>query len=413
MIKFRERFLWVYTIKNIDKSDTDCFMISLSLLFELLLIQTLLLFTYLLPPSYRSERTMDTNNETLNKASLDTPFREPISPEIYAYIELVFNMAVNPTLGLAGIVLNIINMTVFYKMGLADGVTQNFFILALADGLLATTSLVKQIAYMVRTVIRAYLGYGKIEQIVHIIYQASFYSFPFPQNYSLITTVVIAVVRCCCVAMPLKVKHLLTVRRQLVAILFLSGIATSVFVYVMAPLRIFYVPYPAKNSTIAYFRGARWSTYTVFNSTVSFGGFIICITCVIILSTSLSKASKFRDSSTTVPSTSEKSGNTSGLDKKSRERQRNTRVVRTVLLVCLIFIVCNVPNMTIFVLKEAFEGFGPGGKYELSNLTTINVAEMFLLMSSCFNTFIYIFFNSRYHSTLLTELGKKLKATED
>ena len=34
-------------------------------------------------------------------------------------------MMVNPTLGLAGILLSIIRMIVFYKMGLSHGVTQN------------------------------------------------------------------------------------------------------------------------------------------------------------------------------------------------------------------------------------------------------------------------------------------------
>ena len=163
---------------------------------------------------------MDPSNQTLNEFNLNTPFRELIPPEIFSYINFVFKLMLNPTLGLASIFLNIINMIVFHKMGLSDGVTQNFFTLALCDCLAAVTSLVNSTAQMAKTIIRSFLGYGGVEHVVHIVFQGAFFRIPSPQNYSLIATVVIAVVRCCCVAMPLEVKHLITVRRQLAAILF-------------------------------------------------------------------------------------------------------------------------------------------------------------------------------------------------
>ena len=350
---------------------------------------------------------MNPTYETLNKANLNAPFREPITEEIFSYINLVFNMIVNPTLALAAILSNTINMVVFYKMGLSEGVTQNFFILALSDGLLASIAFINKLLLILRTAIIAYIGYGSLEQVVHILYQASFFSIPFPQNYSLITTVVIAVVQCCCVAMPLKVKYLLTVKRQLAAILFLSGIATSVFAYVLAPMSIIYIPYPAANTTIAYFRGARWPTYTVFNTVASFGAFTICITSVLILSASLSKASKFRDDSTKLTSSSGNNDKTPSRDTKSKERQRSTRAVRTVLLISVVFIVRNVPNMVFFVLKITLEGFENGNIFQFANLTTVIVAEMFLLMSSSLNTSIYIFYNSRYRTILLTIFGER------
>ena len=246
-----------------------------------------------------------------------------------------------------------------------------------------------------------------MEQTLQIVYIASFYSTPFPQNYSLITTVVIAVVRCCCVAMPLKVKFVLTAGRQLSAILLLSGIATSVLLYVTAPLNIYYVENPVANATEAYFRGARWSVYSVFNNIVSFGGFIICIACVIILSTSLSKASRFRISKTVETSNTnwETIGKSSVRDAKSKERQKTTRVVRTVLLVSVIFIVCNVPNIALYLLKASVEGFGATGKYKNSNRLGIIVAEVFLLISGCLNTIIYVFCNSRYQGIFLAVFG--------
>ena len=343
---------------------------------------------------------MDPSNQTLNDANLTTS-------EIFSYLIYVFKLIVNPTLGLVSIFFNIINMIVFYKMGLSDGVAQNFFILALSDCLAAVTSLVNSTAHLARTIIRSFIGYGGVEQVVHIVFQGSYYSLPFPQNYSLITTVVIAVVRCCCVAMPLKVKHLITVRRQLAAILFLSGIATSILVYVLAPIKLFQVLNLATNSTEAYFSGARWQTYTIFNNISCYGSFTICITCVIILSTSLNKASRFRDSSTTSTSVSMSYSNISAPDPKAKERLRNLRVVRTVVLVCIIFIVCNVPTIVLYLLMAHMEGFGPGGKYYLAQVFNIMIAEMFLLISGCLNTFIYVLYNTRYRDIFFSLFEKK------
>ena len=340
---------------------------------------------------------MDSSNQTLNVTSMILPSREPpISQEINSFVNLVFELILNPTLGLAALVLNIINMIVFHTMTLSDGVTLNFFMLALFDSLIALTSFVNNTAHILRTILRAFVGYGVLEQAVQLVYTGSFYSLVFPQNCSLNATVVIAVVRCCCVAIPLKVKHLLSVRRQLAAILFLSGISTSFLLYVFSPLKLFYVPNPATNTTEGYFLGARWEMYTIFNGISTIGGFTICIACVTILSTSLSKALKFRNSSTVSTSTSADNGKTSDSVPKAKERLRNARAVRTVLLVCVIFIVCNVPTILLYILKAVVKGFEPGGKYQFANWYVIMIAETFALLSCCLNTVIYIFCNTRY-----------------
>ena len=343
---------------------------------------------------------MDSSNQTLNDANLNTE-------EIFSYLNYFVKLIVNPALGLVSIFLNIINMIVFYKMGLSDGIAQNFFILSLCDCLCAVTSFFNTMALMARTIIRYFIAYGGLEQVIHILYQGSYFSIPFPQNYSLITTVVIAVVRCCCVAMPLKVKHVITVKRQLAAILFLSGIATSIMVYVYAPLKMFHVLNLATNTTEAYFLGARWQTYTIFNNISCYGSFIICITCVIILSTSLNKASRFRDNFTTRNSMSTSYGNTSDSDKKSKEILRNARAVRTVVLVCVIFIVCNMPTIVLYVLMAFLKGFAPGGKHYMAHVFNISVAEMFLLISGSLNTFIYIPYNTRYGDIFFSLFKKK------
>ena len=336
-------------------------------------------------------------NETLSEGSEHVPQISTEFDVVFIYLSVVFKMVLNPVLGVAGICINVINMVVFYRMGLSDGVTQNFFILALSDGLFAMTAVANSMGYLFRVAVRKLVGYNNpLELAAQIIYQGTFYCSPFAQNVSLITTVVIAVVRYCSVAMPLQVKQILPAKRQLAAILFLSGIATSISVYVLAPMHIVYAPHPVRNYTMIFFNGQRWSVYTVFNKVLSFGGFIICIAFVVILSARLKKASKFRESSST--GTSDYANTDKSFSKHSKERQRTARIVRTVVLVSVIFIVCNVPNILYYLLRMFLNGFSLRGRYSNAMKFTLMVVEIFWLLSVCLNTVIYYFCNSRYRT---------------
>ena len=200
---------------------------------------------------------MDPINEILSKDSLNATFLDPISGDTYGYLNLVFRLIVNPILGIAGMFLNTVNVIVFYKMGLSDGVVRNFFILALSDALFATSAFLNKLLIILRIVAIMYIGYAYLEMMINTVTQATFYCGPYPQNVSLITTCVIAVVGCCCVAMPLRVKYetmyLLTARHQLVAILFLCGIATGFLMYIISPLKLVYVPNLKTNTTLGFF----------------------------------------------------------------------------------------------------------------------------------------------------------------
>ena len=251
---------------------------------------------------------MDPINEILSKDSLNVTFLDPISGDTYGYLNLVFRLIVNPILGIAGMFLNTVNIIVFYKMGLSDGVARNFFISALSDALFVTSAFLNKLLIILRIVAIMYIGYGDLEMMINTVTQATFYCGPYPQNVSLITTCVIAVVRCCCVAMPLRVKYNIPANGPTSTgshLVFCVVLPPVFFMYIMSPLKLVYVPNLKTNTTLGFFVGGRWSIYAVFNNIFSFGGFIICVACV-IFSTSLYKASKFRHGLPNETSTSTK-----------------------------------------------------------------------------------------------------------
>ncbi|GFR58888.1 chemosensory receptor B [Elysia marginata] len=319
-----------------------------------------------------------------------------ISDITLGYIGVVFKLVLNPVLGVMGIYANIVNVAVFYKTGLADGVTQNFFILSISDGLVAVTCLVNSVSYILQT--RVFVGSEDRQLHAYVVYWMSIVVVMFPQNISLVTTVMLAVVRCCCVAMPLRVKFLITSRRQLIAILLFSVGTTLVLLSTFAPMTITYVQNYHTNTTYIHFAGFDWPTYTVFAS-ISFNvSFIIVILCLIILSHSLSKSSKFRESSA-------KGTSCSDSIEQSKDKRRDIRIVQTVLLVSVVFIGCYLPHIILSVVKTLEKDFSSNGRYRNANKLFLMANEMFLLLNVNINIYIYVYCNVRYRAVFRSMFG--------
>ncbi|GFO26203.1 peptide receptor gpcr [Plakobranchus ocellatus] len=262
------------------------------------------------------------------------------------YIGVVLKLYVNPALGFGGILVNIINTFIFYKMGLSDGVTQNFLILSIFDGILSICAAINSLCYILLTTM--FTRGGFIAHNLQAVLWATVISWPFSQTISCITTTVIAVVRCCCVALPLQVKQVLTARRQLVAIFIFSAVTEGVLLYVFIPSRLVILTDPVTNITQAAYIDQNYDTLNIFTNIFLYITFVIIIVCVVILTISLNQSSKFRDKS-------------SSSNEKSKEKSREIRVVQTVILVALIFILCNLPTIILSIIRQFVDGFSIQG----------------------------------------------------
>ncbi|KAK3788022.1 hypothetical protein RRG08_051097 [Elysia crispata] len=310
------------------------------------------------------------------------------------YIGLILKMYVNPALGLSGIFINLINTGIFYKMGLADGVTQNFLVLSICDGILAAAALVNSISYIMLNTV--YSRGGPITEHLQAIFWASVISWPFSQIVSCITTTVIAVVRCCCVALPFRVKHILTTRRQLLAIAFFSLCVHAVLVYIFHPTYLLYIKDPVTNATLVAYHGAYYDILNIFTNIFLYITFIIVILCIMILILCLNRSSKFRNQFSFVSNGSE----------KKKEKIREVRVVQTVILVASIFIICNTPTIVLSIVRQVTPGFSVDGDLRDVYDFFIIFVETALLLNVDVNIFIYLGFNSRYRNIFWKTIGK-------
>ncbi|GFN95588.1 chemosensory receptor a [Plakobranchus ocellatus] len=315
---------------------------------------------------------MNVSNTTVSLYGNSNVPKDPITDAILSYLSLVFRSILCTVLGVMGVWTNVINMAVFHKMGLSEGVTQNFFILSVSDFFISLMTLTNNIIYLLMIYLFNGEG-GSSEKDTQILYSATTIAVTFPQNVSLITTVVIAVVRCCCVAMPLRVKFLVTASRQLAVILLFSASAAVVLLYAFTPIQVTFVDNPLTNSSLVVLVNLKWFTYTLFTNICFYSGFFIVIVCVIILAVSLYRSSNFRQKST--------SGGSSSDDSQIKERRRETRVVITVVFVSVVFIVCYLPTLVFSVLGEVVKEYSAFGIYRNSNSFTIMVMAVALLVN--------------------------------
>ena len=324
-----------------------------------------------------------------------------ISDTVIAHLGVLFKLVLNPTFAAMGLCANCINVMIFYRMGLSDGVTQNFFILAISDGGFAALSLANSMAYILHS--KVYVGLGGPENIAQVVYWSILVAAILPQSVSMVTTVVIAVVRCCCVAMPLKVKFLITARRQLAVILIYSSITAFILIYSFSPARVVLVHNPVTNGSMAMLVHLNWYLYTVFTNISYNIGFIIVIICVIILTISLNRSSKFRETSTRAGPSISDSAESQAKDNKE------ARIVKTVVFVSIVFILCYLPTMTFSVIGTLVKEFSADGVYRNSNLFNIMFMEMSMLINVSVNIFIYYFFNGRYRFVFKKIFGHEIK----
>ena len=199
--------------------------------------------------------------------------------------------------------------------------------------------------------------------------------------------------------MPLRVKFVLTAQHQLAAILILSSAAIFVLVYVFSPMKTIYLRNPQTNKRFAVLVGYHWGIYTLFASVTFYTIFITDIVCVVILSINLSRSSRFRETSA------------SGSSNYDSDGRRDTRVVKTVVLVAAVFVCCLTPHLLFSLIKVFIVEFSPKGRYRNEKQLFLMVSETFLLLNTIVNILIHLIFNTRHLKTVKTFFFRKEQMT--
>lgn len=295
---------------------------------------------------------------------------------------MVLQVAVTGTLAVGGMVTNTINIVVFIKMGLNDAVNISLLGLAVSDMCSLIFSFWEAICFNPWFEDGAPIVYTEIEYITgcwpHIC---------FVRVASYITAFV-TLERCLCIAMPLKVKSIITKTRTkvvIVAIFVIVSVTSAPEYYVNQVVWKFY---PEKNRTMLgivfvedrlKFEGV---TLIMNNIIMQLFAFIAVVTCTVILVIELNRKAKWRQQTA-------KGDNTSSKDKK---------VIKMITFISTIFIGSNLPCCVIFVAMAATPRLHPTGvNYNMLYIIWAIVYVMESINSSV-NIVVYLNMSSKYRT---------------
>ena len=316
-----------------------------------------------------------------------------------------------PVIVMFGFVANTINIVVFLKATVKDNVTILLICLSLSD--LAFLALITPslCGYIIEGRMRLSPWPFHKHLLMFSLYWPAFTAY----DLSAFISVSLGVIRCACVAMPLKFKLVFTKSRTIKWVLFLVVLAVSLRLPVLTIFRITWRTDPKTNVSALYLASMNKASMSRINDTLN-RGFVIWInnftmvTCVIVLSYKLYQASKMRQScAVKVPQLSENSTNKEAAQGMS---PKDLQVVKSVVLVCTIFIMSQLPflllSTTRLINQELDESMGLHFLFGI--LSQIN--RTFAYLNASINIFVYYNYNSKYRAVFRSILCDKWKKSE-
>ena len=349
-------------------------------------------------------------------------FTATLNPEPYVFIE-EFNVLKTFIYYLwffiltFGLVSNTINIMVFAKIGFRDNVTVTLLFLSLSDLLNLILNCPMVVA---RFIGENYLNFDRPFDRQILYFGLFWYAYVF-YDYSSFISVFLALVRCFCVARPLRFKSMFTTTRTVIILIILFLLAVTFRVPILTISRLIWTVNPRTNSTwrsLQYTENFReiYKANDIFNrNIVSWVAYITATTCVIILVSKLRAASKFRQSvqrhtrstqndSSNLQIDETKEGNHSeSKNGKPPETlsSKDVQVVQSVTLICVIFILSQFPFQTISIIRLLNPAFGNEIETKFVVRFANHISNTLGYLNASVNIFLYYNFNARYRLAFL------------
>ncbi|GFO37462.1 chemosensory receptor a [Plakobranchus ocellatus] len=347
-----------------------------------------------------------------------------ISQEAYDTFFLV-TIIINEGMSVLGVATNIINIIVFVKLGLRESTSISLLSLAVSDLLLTLLALWSNILY-----IPQFSSFNTPLRADEMFFVTGGVARMFVSRTGALITTYIALERCLCVIAPLKVKAIVTRRRTCTAMvtIFIITIGPSLFLYNNYHIAYYY--YPDVNRTLL---GASYIdtevnyildrvVTAVCGTAFLIFSFATTSVCTIYLVIYLQRSTKWRlthskthdktnealsnnnDTNVTVATVKDRRKKEVESKKKSltstQRTSKDDRVVRTVVVITMLFIVCFFPGCVAFALYVALPGFTLYGRYGQLFVLVYTVCFIIEPINSCFNLFIYYSMGTHFRTML-------------
>ena len=309
----------------------------------------------------------------------------------------------------AGLVSNPLNIVTFLKSGVNDSVTVLLLTISISDAIF--------LCFFAPTILRSsfsWLGTFQIREVNEVVNILFWPAFTF-YDFSAYVSVFLGVTRCACVAMPLQFKSVFTTKRTVFSVIVLFCADVLLHVPVLTIFKLRWKTDPMTNTTFLAVVGEsrdvclyKQSLNDIINkNTLQVISFITMVTCTILLKFKLYESSKVRSKSWSATDT-DKEKHSSSKGKSHELSSKDIRVVQSVILVCSIYIMAQLPSLIYTALRNLYPGLCPGCKYVYLLIICFKSTFLFYLFNASVNILVYYNYNSKYKSVFRSLFNLKL-----
>ncbi|KAK6980364.1 5-hydroxytryptamine receptor 2 [Biomphalaria glabrata] len=326
---------------------------------------------------------------------------------------IVYAQWLSPVLQVLAISANILNIIVFYQIGIRDSVNMTFLALSLSD-----------IAYLALDAsgnITLIIGMSPWQQGLPVsMYSLSgcvhWYQYIVLDTSTCLETY-LAITRCCCVSMPLKFKHVFTPRKTFIIIVCIVSCNIVLRIPLFSSFGLSWQTSFLTNQTKLTFYSS--NTFQLFNGIEQVLArtvcpvIFLCIStfCSFILTSALARASVRRKQMIRADSRHGDDDPTStDKSKPYTQKSANTLAAKEVQLVKAVNLVITLLgilllSLSLFSLGQAAEPeLFPGKKYGNLHGVFSVTANLLIISHTGYKILIYYAFNSRFRCILKTLL---------
>lgn len=355
---------------------------------------------------------MDTTESM--KPEYDTYVREKtrhiypiIDDDLYLFIMSISMGVICQAIAVFGMLTNIINIFIFSKQGFTDRINISLLALSVSD---LMSLLFIMWTNMCFTPVFRTSNIPIDSSEVHTI-TGSWPHVIFTRTTGWITAFV-TLERCLCVTIPLQVKVIFTKQRHVVSMvsIFVVTIGCSTLAYVSVGLDSKF--YPDRNKTLV---GLMYRMKVYERKITDFVGYAITglfmpmtcflsvLTLTIILVKKLNEQRIWRKSMMSVTNDMTLMAN-----RNSHVNTRDQKAAKMIILISVIFIICFLPAVGIFVSGFAEPELSYDGVYKNMFLVTLSISFTAEVLNSSINIFVYFSMSAKYRE-VFQNLLQRLK----
>ena len=242
--------------------------------------------------------------------------------------------------------------------------------------------------------------------LLYLLYWPAFTAY----DLSAFISVSLGIVRCACIAMPLKFKLVFTKSRTVKWVVFLAFLVVFLRLPVLTIIRISWRIDPQTNVSSPYLKLVNRTYMTRLNDILNRGIiiyvlYITMVTCVFILTFKLHQAFKIRRSYTT--GLTRASSQSTDKAVSQRMNSKDIQVVKSVVLVCTIFILAQLPFLIYSTVRLFRPDFTNGQHLRYLFAISAQISATCSYLNASLNIFVYYNCNTSYRSFLRSMLFVK------